>query len=192
MLRFKAPTWSPVEEEFLRAHREDMSINQLSLSLAKSRNAITRKLGEFDGKVFTKKMSKRSVIGRRVDLNQFFRSNWEANCARWFNHKGKHWAYEPRVFSFLEHGVQRGTVSSCPDFRVGTLWVEVKGFLDPKGKTAIRRFKRFYPKDFKRLRAIVGRPGTNADKFFKELGVPVMAYISDLNKKYKDKLPNWE
>ena len=191
-MRFHKVVFSPVEETYLKEHRDDMSTNQLSLALAKSRNAITRKLGEFDGKVYTKKLSKRSVMGRREALKQFFRSNWEANCARWFNHQGKQWAYEPNVFSFLDHGVKRGTVSYCPDFRVGTLWVEVKGYLDPKGKTAIRRFKKFYPKEFKKLRAIVGRPNTSADKFFKELGVPIMAYINELTKKFKDKLPSWE
>lgn len=191
-MRFNKVVWSPVEEAYLKEHRDDMSVNQLGLALAKSRNAITRKLAEMDGKPITKKLSKRSVIGRRDDLNQFFRSNWEANCARWFNHKGKKWAYEPNVFSFLEHGIKRGTVSYCPDFKVGTLWVEVKGFLDTKGKTAVRRFKKFYPQEFKKLRAIVGRPGTSADKFFKEMGVPIMAYMSDLNKKFKNELPHWE
>lgn len=184
--------WSPVEVDYLKLHREDMSLNQLSLALAKSRNAVTRRCGELDGKVYTKKMARRSVIGRREDLNQFFRSNWEANFARYLNHKGKSWAYEPQVFSFLDHGVKRGTVSYCPDFKVGTLWIEIKGYLDPKGKTAIRRFKRFYPAEFKKLRAIVGRPGTSADKFFKEMGVPVTAYMSDLVKTYKNKLKNWE
>jgi len=191
-MRFNKVIWSPVETDYLKEHRNDMSTNQLSLALAKSRNAITRKLAELDGKPVTKKLSKRSVIGRREDLNQFFRSNWEANCARWFNHKGKTWTYEPTVFSFLEHGIKRGTVSYCPDFRVGTLWVEVKGYLDAKGKTAIRRFKKFYPQEFKKLRAIVGRKGTTADKFFKELGVPIMAYMNELNKKFKDELPHWE
>jgi hypothetical protein len=183
--------WSPIEEEYLKAHRDD-PVNQLTICLAKSRAAIKRKLDEFDGKTSTRKMGKRSVIGRREDLDQFFRSNWEANVARWYNHKGKAWEYEPTVFSFLEHGVRRGTVSYCPDFKVGTLWVEVKGLLDPKGKTAIRRFKRFYPKEFAKLRAIVGRPGTKADEFFKEMGVPVIAYINQLNKKFGKIVSNWE
>lgn len=191
-MRFHKVVWSPVETDYLKAHREDMSLNQLSLALAKSRNAVTRKLGELDGKPITKAKNKRSVIGKRLDLNQFFRSNWEANCARWFNKQGKEWAYEPEVFSFLDHGIKRGTVSYCPDFKVGTLWVEVKGMLTTKGKTAIKRFKKFYPKEFKKLRAIVGRPGTKADKFFKEMGVPIMGYVNELDKKYKNTLPNWE
>lgn len=191
-MRFHKVVWSPVETDYLKAHRNNMNINQLSLALAKSRNAITRKLAELDGKPITKKKNRKSVIGKRADLNQFFRSNWEANVARWFNHQGKSWSYEPKVFSFLEHGIKRGTVSYCPDFLAGALWIEVKGMLDPRGKTAIKRFKRYYPKEFKKLRAIVGRPGTKADKFFKEIGVPVMAYINELEKKFKDKLEHWE
>lgn len=183
--------WSPVEEQYLREHR-DFPVNQLTQALAKTRNAIKRKLDEFDGKPPPKAKGKRSYIGRRKDLGQFFRSNWEANVARWLNHQGKSWQYEPTVFSFLEHGIKRGTVSYCPDFKIGTLWYEVKGMLDGRGRTAIRRFKKFYPKEFKKLRAIVGRPGTQADEFFKSLGVPVVAYISDLNKKYKDSIPHWE
>jgi hypothetical protein len=192
MFRRGKVIWSPVEVDYLKLHRDDMTVNQLSLALAKTRNAIKKKCDELDGKVVTKSMGKRSVIGKRADLGQFFRSNWEANFARWLNHKGKKWAYEPTVFSFLEHGIKRGTVSYCPDFKVGTLWVEIKGYLDGKGKTAIRRFKKFYPTEFKKLRAVVGRPGTSADEFFKELGVPIMAYMSELNKTYKDKLPCWE
>jgi hypothetical protein len=169
-----------------------MDVNQLGIALAKSRNAIKRKCDELDGKKPTKKLSKRSVIGRREDLNQFFRSNWEANFARYLNLKNKKWSYEPEVFSFIEHGIKRGTVTYCPDFKVGTLWVEVKGYLDRKGKTAIRRFARYYPREFKKLRAVVGRRGSVTDQFFQEMGVPVMAYYNELEKKYKSKIDNWE
>lgn len=182
--------WSPVEIDFLKKNRKKLSVNQLSLALAKSRNAINRKCDELDGKVVAQKRSKRSVIGRRADLNQFFRSNWEANAARWFNNEGIAWEYEPEVFFFK--GIKRGTVSYCPDFRLGDEWVEVKGLLDTKGRTAIRRFKKFYPEEFKKLKAIVGRPGTAADKFFKAEGVPILAYINELDKKYRKIIANWE
>ena len=183
--------WSPVEKDYLKKHRND-SINQLTVALDRSRAAINRKLDEFDGKSVTRKASKRSVIGKRSDLGQFFRSTWEADFCRYLNFVGKTWAYEPTVFSFLEHGVKKGTVSYCPDFKVGSLWVEVKGQLTPKGRVAIRRFKKFYPEEFKKLRAVVGRPGTKADQFFKKIGVPVIHYMSDLNKKCKDVIPHWE
>jgi len=188
---FHQVKWSPVEEDYLKLHREDMSENQLSLALGKSRNAIKRKLMEFDGKPLPQKMSKRSIIGKRKDLGQFFRSAWEANCARVWNAEGKKWEYEPRVFVFP--GVKRGTVSYCPDFRLaGDEWVEIKGLLDGRGRTAIRRFKKHYPDEFKKLKAIVGRPGTKAEVFFKSIGVPIYAYMNELDKKHKATLPNWE
>ena len=73
-----------------------------------------------------------------------------------------------------------------------SLWVEVKGPLSRQDKTRIRRFKKYYPKEFKKLVAIVGRPGTEADKFYKEAGVPILAYYNELKKKYKDKIEHWE
>lgn len=182
--------WSPVEIDFLKDNREKMSVNQLSLALAKSRNAIKRKCDELDGKVVKQKRSKRSVIGTRKDLNQYFRSSWEANVARWFNREGMTWSYEPKVFVF--QGIKRGTISYCPDFAVDDGWVEVKGLLDSKGRTAIRRFKKYYPEEFKKLKAIVGRPGTKADEFFKSLGVPILGYMNELEKEFRDKIANWE
>lgn len=182
--------WSPVETEYLKKNRKKQTINQLSLALAKSRNAIKRKMDELDGKEVPQKQSKRSVIGKRKDLNQYFRSNWEANIARWFNHEGISWSYEPKVFIF--DGIKRGTVSYCPDFRVDDGWVEVKGLLDSRGRTAIRRFKKYYPEEFKKLKAIVGRPGTKADEFFKSLGVPILGYINELDKEFRNKIANWE
>lgn len=187
--------WSPCEVDYLKANREIRSVNELSLYLAKSRNAITRKLNELDGKSVPTTNKRGTSIGKRSDIlvngkPAFFRSGWEANIARLLTHRGVKWEYEPEVFFF--QGVKRGTVSYCPDFRSKTFYLEVKGYLDSKGRAAIRRFKKHYPDEFAKLRAVVGRPGTKADEFFKELGVPIYAYMSDLNKKYKDKLEHWE
>jgi len=184
--------WSPVEEAYLREHRED-NIMQLTIALAKSRAAIKRKCDEFDGKITTVNKNKRSAIGKRDDLGgQFFRSGWEANVARVLTDRGIKWEFEPIVFSFLEHGVKRGTVSYCPDFKWRGTILEVKGYLDGRGRTAIRRFRKYYPDEFSKLKAVVGSPNTKADEFFKSLGVPIYAYMRDLNKKYKDKLEHWE
>lgn len=182
--------WSPVEIDFLKENREKMSINQLSLALAKSRNAIKRKCDELDGKPVPQKKAKRSVVGTRPDLKKYFRSNWEANVARWFNHEGITWEYEPEVFTFK--GIKHGTTQYCPDFRVDGNWIEVKGMLDGKGRAAIRRFKKYFPQEFAKLKAIVGRPGTEADEFFKKLGVPILAYMNELTKEYKDTIAHWE
>ena len=47
------------------------------------------------------------------------------------------------------------------------MWIEIKGMLDSQSETAIRRFKKYYPEEFKKLKAVVGRKNTKADKFFK-------------------------
>lgn len=187
--------WSPVEVEYLKENR-DTPMNQLTVALAKSRNAIKRKLDEIDGKPPPAKKNKVSRIGKRNDIcdasgkPMFFRSGWEANVARWLTHKKKTWEYEPQVFFF--DGIKSGTMSYCPDFKTPSTWIEVKGQLTGQGKTAIRRFKKYYPEEFKKLRAIVGRKNTKADKFFKELGVPVIAYMNELDKAHKNTVPHWE
>ena len=43
--------WSPVEIDYLKANRDKLPINQLTIALSKSRNAIKKKLDELDGKV---------------------------------------------------------------------------------------------------------------------------------------------
>lgn len=185
-------TFSPVELDYLRANRDKIDINQLSLSLAKSRNAIKNKLLEFDGKLIPKKAGKkRTNIGKRKDLGLFVRSGWEANTLRYLNYHKIKWEYEPRVFTFP--GIKHGTLSYCPDILLedGT-WLEVKGFLDGKGKTQIRRFKRFFPDEFKKLKVITGSPSTSASKFFDSLGIPVFGYYNEMNKENKDKILGWE
>lgn len=185
--------WSPVEEEYLKKHRNDMTMNQLTIALAKSKNAITRKLAEFDGKPLPGKKNKKSVIGKRKDLNgQFCRSGWEANFCRYLKNKKVSYHYEPNTFVFP--GVKRGTVSYLPDLYLPSTgeYIEIKGQLTSQGKTAIRRFKKFYPEEFKKLRAVVGRPGTVADKFMKQMGIPVVHYYNELDKKYKNVIEHWE
>lgn len=84
-----------------------------------------------------------------------FRSGWEADFARYLQSlKEKYeifdWDYEPKRFWF--HKIQRGTTSYLPDFRVCRLdftyyWVEVKGWMDAKSKTRIKRFRKYYPNE---------------------------------------------
>src|SRR3990167_2032527 len=146
--------WSPVELQFLKDNRVTMETNQLSLSLSKSRNAIKNKLLEIDGKLVPKASSKkRTNIGKREDLGIFVRSNWEANFLRYLKLSNIQYQYESKVFMFP--GVKYGTVSYCPDVRLqdGT-WIEIKGFCDRKSKTQIRRFKKYFPEEFARLKVV--------------------------------------
>lgn len=62
----------------------------------------------------------------------------------------KEWEHEPKTFWFEE--IRRGVRSYLPDFKVTKndgkhYWVEVKGYMDSKSKTKIKRFKKYYPEE---------------------------------------------
>lgn len=92
--------------------------------------------------------------GRRPDLgDQYFRSAWEANYARFLNLLKAQggiasWEYEADTFWF--ETIRRGVRSYTPDFKVteprGTIYyVEVKGWMDPKSATKIKRMAKYHP-----------------------------------------------
>ena len=120
------------------------------------------------GLLFTKRRGEltysRGRGGRRIDLdNQYFRSRWEANYARYLNWLRDHgkiveWAYEPETFEF--EGIKRGSRFYTPDFRVRALngqveYHEIKGWMDPKSKTKLDRMRRYYPT---KLVRVIERP----------------------------------
>jgi len=100
----------------------------------------------------------REIGGKR----KFFRSRWEANYARYLEYLKTQgliteWHHEPKTFWF--EGIKRGCVSYLPDFQVinsnGTHhWVEVKGYMDDKSKTKIKRFEKYFPEET--LKVITG------------------------------------
>lgn len=96
----------------------------------------------------------RARRGYRDDLGKiFFRSRWEANYARFLNllkanGEIRAWEYEADTFWF--EAIRRGIRSYTPDFKVrdrsgATYYVEVKGWMDPKSKTKLKRMKKYYP-----------------------------------------------
>lgn len=131
--------------------------------------------------------------GYREDLGITVRSGWEASICRWFNHAGIVWEYEPTRFQFP---VDKGRRSYLPDFWLpeyeGGTWVEVKGYLRTGDRTKIRRFKKYFPDEFAKLKVIIGRDGSEVAEFFKKLNVPVLAYFSQLEKDFKDVIPGWK
>lgn len=84
----------------------------------------------------------------------FFRSQWEVNYAIYLeflksNNNIKDWLYEIDTFWF--ETIKRGVRSFRPDFKVFELndkiiYHEVKGWMDSRSKTTLRRFKKYYPK----------------------------------------------
>lgn len=208
---FKKVVWSPVELEYLKKNK-DSSVNQLTVALAKSQNAIKKKLSELKQtpnslslsgiqKTSAQQIIRRSKIGRRKDCNNlFFRSGWEANVYRLLKQDSniKLIEYEPRTFSFTEFGILHGTVSYTPDFRITFqdetyIWIEVKGgLLKQADKTKIRRFKKHFGEEFNRLQAITPGIKSKTFEFFQNQGVKIRWCYPDLNKQYKKLIPNWE
>ena len=94
-------------------------------------------------------------MGRRPDLgDSFFRSSWEANYARYLNFliaKGEiaRWEYEPDTFWFIP--IKRGIRSYMPDFKVWEretaqpYYVEIKGWMDAKSQTKLKRMQKYHP-----------------------------------------------
>jgi hypothetical protein len=100
------------------------------------------------------KGTQRGKGGKRTDLNnQYFRSSWEANYARYLNflvQQGKilKWEYEPDTFEFIK--IKRGCRFYTPDFKIWALnglihYDEVKGWMDPKSITRHKRMNKYYP-----------------------------------------------
>lgn len=87
-------------------------------------------------------------------IRKYYRSKWEANYAyylQWLKEKGQisDWLHEPITFWF--EGVKRGCVSYLPDFWVQELngaesYHEVKGWMDDRSKTKIKRMAKYHPK----------------------------------------------
>ena len=83
----------------------------------------------------------------------FFRSKWEANYALYLDFLVKQkqimkWEYEVDTFWFEE--IRRGVRSYKPDFKIfnnnGSFYYdEIKGYMDAKSKTKIKRMAKYYP-----------------------------------------------
>jgi hypothetical protein len=101
----------------------------------------------------------RCAGGKRADLGDvYFRSSWEANYARYLNWLRAHgkldaWSYEAKTFIFA--AIKRGTRAYTPDFLVTIAgrdeWHEVKGWMDPKSVTRLRRMAKYFPREVVRV-----------------------------------------
>lgn len=86
-------------------------------------------------------------------VRKYYRSQWEANYAhylQWLKEKGQiaDWKHEPKTFWF--EGIRRGSVSYLPDFWVkensgAESYHEVKGWMDDRSKTKIKRMAKYHP-----------------------------------------------
>lgn len=121
-------------------------------------------------------------VRTKLELGGFhysFKSKAEARFAAyldWLLGLGElsSWSYEPREFWFP--GIKRGAVSYKPDFlavdRSGVAtWYEVKGYMDARSKTKLKRFSKHFPDE--------------------KLIVIDSAWFKRNSKKLKGLVPNW-
>ena len=86
-------------------------------------------------------------------INKYYRSKWEANYARYLewlkkNKQIEDWKHEPKTFWF--ESIKRGTRSYLPDFWIkenngSEVYCEVKGYMDSKSHTKLKRMAKYYP-----------------------------------------------
>lgn len=85
----------------------------------------------------------------------YLRSSWEINYCHYLDFlqsKGEIAKWEYEVFTFWFIGIKRGVVSYLPDFKVtlpnGSIeWHEVKGYMDSKSATKLKRMAKYHPKE---------------------------------------------
>jgi len=140
--------------------------------------------------------------GKRPDLEyDYYRSSWEGNYARYLSFTETQFEYENRTFWFEKH--KSGTVNYTPDFYLPehNEWHEVKGRWDPKSKTRLRRFKKYFPEEFKRLVVVTSdiwgnsKTAKSIRRFLLcDLSLPREQILSypEIAKKYSKIIPNWE
>jgi hypothetical protein len=129
--------------------------------------------------------------GFREDLNLNLRSNWEANTARIMNLYKIKFEFEPKVFNFP---IKRGTKSYTPDFFLSESeeWMEIKGYLDDKSKLKIKRFKKYYPEEFKKMIFVISKYSAEARAFAEEMEISNVLFYEDMKKFFVDKIKIWE
>lgn len=130
--------------------------------------------------------------GWKEDLQVSVRSGWESNFLRYLNFLEKSWEYEPKTFIFKDE--IRGARAYMPDIYLPkeNIWIEIKGWMSSKDRSKIRKFKKFYPEEFKKLQMVVGSSKTEAFKFASEMGIPIFAFYNDIQKDYGSQILNWE
>ena len=95
---------------------------------------------------------------------------------------------------YLLTQLRNGTKGYTPDFfiKLDSSWVEIKGYLDAKSMTKLKRFKRYYRSEFDKLTFIISKYSTEGKNFSMELEIPRVISYEDIRNYYSDKILIWE
>lgn len=162
--------------EFIEERRTRKRLKKLKGATTQGPD-IKRKAGKGNAYQVTK-------TGYRPDIGILVRSSWEANVIRVLEIHGIAWEFEPRMFPYP---VKRGTKAYVPDIYLPATneWIEVKGYLDTRSKTKLKRFKIYYPEEFANLTMIVSKYSKACREFTEAIGVPNVIYYEELARSYK-------
>jgi len=138
--------------------------------------------------------------GFREDLGIYTRSKMEANVLRYYKFIKEKYIYESKEFEFYK--IKRGSRFYKPDVHLlgQDKFIEVKGWFTASDKTKLRRFKKYYPEEFAKLKFIIpdkyARSKANGEmiKFLcDDLGIDFEEIISYKKiEKYGGLIPGWE
>lgn len=132
--------------------------------------------------------------GARADLGGIIaRSSWEADVMRILNAHKIEFLFEPVEFRFPAD--TRGRMHAyLPDIYLikEDEYIEVKGYLDARGRSKLRKFKKYYPEHCNKLTVIISKSSKDNKAFFKKLGVKNILYYEHLSQLYKTKITTWE
>ncbi len=132
--------------------------------------------------------------GARSDLNGLVvRSNWEANFVRVLNLHKIPFQFEPLSFRFPPNPKTGIAPSYIPDFYLPEQdeFVEVKGYLDGRGRNKLRKFRKHFPEQFAKLTVVISRSNKANLLFFTKLGVKNILFYENIGSLYSAKV-NWE
>lgn len=153
------------KERMSKATKEGMKSKEVKDKLSKPRKPMTEQNKIIRSDALVGKMPKNISSSNRMYGNVqrgtyicskgdvYFRSKWEANYALYLDfliqqNQILNWEFESERFFFEK--IQLGTRTYTPDFKVfnenGTVeYHEVKGYMDSRSKTKLKRMKKYYP-----------------------------------------------
>ena len=104
-------------------------------------------------------------VRREKVAGYFYRSGAERAVGEFLSKIGWEWEHEPKEFEFP---IKRGTRFYTPDYMAWPKgkpedykWIEVKGWMDQKSGTKLKRVMKYHPDEAKRLVIVTDWPGMN-------------------------------
>lgn len=132
--------------------------------------------------------------GERKDIPGInLASGWESNIIRVLQLFKIPYEYEPVEFEFPPTATGK-TSFYIPDLYLPQTdeFLEVKGYLDSRGRNKLRKFKKYYKPEFSKLVVVISRSSRANKEFFHKLGVKKILYYENISTLYTDKIVNWE